>query len=181
MNIYKTLTFVFATLLALAVIRILVPTEDDKFLDKLSATPSLQQKFQGSRIDPEGTGSLISLKEAQDKMKVFNRENRRSSTADSLRITPFAFAFGSAHFDTLFSRIKRINEDIGDDPEERVQGLRIYLTWNIKNTPGHIDLLAVPVRGNGKDFVQVNPPNFLEEEVVLNTSAPCPNNCDPGK
>ena len=133
-------------------------------------------------IHPRNTGSFISMDEAKLKYSKFVQSNGRMN--DEKWIEPYAFAFG---IDNIKSLIRAIdNENLQNKPtnaSDSIRGVRAYLviTKDKKTSKDHYDLMMIPVKGDGMDYRQIDKGATELDSMLLNTSAPCPNNCDPDK
>ncbi|MGW8122640.1 hypothetical protein ACV07N_08255 [Roseivirga echinicomitans] len=136
----------------------------------------------GTGIHPSKTGSFIDLAEAKRKYARFVEINRKLD--GEKWISPYAFAFG---LDNLKSLIRAIDkENLKNDPTGTfnvIRGVRAYLvvTKDQKTLLEHYDLMMIPVQGDGIDYIQIDTKDqpIFPDSLFLNTSAPCPNNCDP--
>ncbi len=206
MNVYKPLTFLLAFLLMILMVVLIACVESKQeekeqktayqveqsefeLLQFLHATDSqlieLWKKMGigtnavNQRVHPTQTGRMIGLQEARDKMAAFRRMNGNNQNKPI--ITPYAFAFGKENIKKLLAAIERENDNLGPNatPLDSIQGVRIYLTLTdtIKGKP-YLDLLLVPVKGDGNDYLQLDKLSFLSSDLLLNTSSPCPNMCN---
>ena len=135
-------------------------------------------------IHPRNTGSFIELREAREKYSKFVEINRGMN--GEKRIKPYAFAFGIDNLRSLIRAIERENlqYELPKDSLESIRGVRAYLvvTKDKETLKDHYDLMMIPVQGNGFDYRQIDKGQpFLSDSLFLNTSAPCPNNCEPEK
>lgn len=141
--------------------------------------------LRGKGIDRSKTGAFILESDAKPKLTRFREIN--SGIGSRRDIPHYAFAFGLDKLDSLVTRVKRINKrgGLSNSDDKSLQGIRVYLIVSESNFNGttteHFDVMMVPVRKDGQDFVQLEKKNlpFLNDEdsVFLNTSAPCPDNC----
>lgn len=142
----------------------------------------IQKEWRTNRgIKPE-TGDWVSTQEATAKMKNFTAWNTRRFNFRK-EIKPRAFAFGIARLKELTQRIDSVNTiHLSGSPDSlKIQGVRIYLTFSKIENPDkrHLDLMMVPVLGNGNDFINLNAVKGVlrDDGMTLNTSSPCPDNC----
>lgn len=199
MNTYKLTTFVLIVLVIFLLYRefnIEQPKEDideksrialESEVDYalLNTLSEFQDTWRGGLIDSVKTGRPVTLNEAINKMRVFNQWNRIITSNDTTyKVAPFAFAFGNAQIRRLLRISNRYNRNLDpSDTLNRLEGIRVYLTFT-EPVPGsgkkHLDLVMIPVKANGDDMFDINPDSlkFIQEPPGLNTSAPCPNNCD---
>lgn len=151
-----------------------------KYWDETSQFNSAADSFaRKQRIHPKKTGKIIKHQKAKDKMAKFRKFNRNANKKPI--ITPYAFAFGKENIKNMLAAMERENSHLGTHSTalDSIQGVRIYLTLTdtIPSKP-YLDLLFVPVRGDGSDYLQVDKNMFARDSLLLNTSAPCPNLCD---
>lgn len=179
-NPYKTMSLILAGLLLISILANIYfsrPSEIDEFISVMNNPPTIAQTQSNLTIHPDHTGAIISRDEAIEKMKHFKVVNGGSSPI----LKTHAFAFGINNLKKMTDAIYRANASSGSsNAEELIQGVRAYLTWTGGPSPnGYLDVLIVPVLGNGIDYIQIDKSNIFDEDMILNTSAPCPNNCDP--
>jgi hypothetical protein len=136
-------------------------------------------------VHPDTTGGWLTDDDAYTKLDHFTRWNNGGIFRKQIR--PFAYAFGSGNLKKLLSRMDSINTNhLNSQPDSlKIQGVRVYLSFSkieSKKTR-HLDVMMVPVLGNGNNYVAVsgNRPatstSATTTRLVLNTSSPCPDNC----
>lgn len=130
------------------------------------------------------SGANLSYDEADEKMKKFRQWNDIIITK---RLKPRAFAFGLERVNNMLSDILIANQKLPDN--NKIVGVRAYLVRTHSDATStrkkwHLDILLVPVLKSGDDYIEfrndkrnekflLNEPN----DMLLNTSIPCPNNC----
>lgn len=142
----------------------------------------IQKQWRDNKeVRPE-TGDWVTTVEAEAKMTNFTTWNTRRFNFRK-EISPRGFAFGLKRLKELTQRIDSVNTNIlTHEPDElKIQGVRIYLTFSKiqSNRTRHLDLMMIPVLGNGNDYINLSTKSIatIGDEMILNTSSPCPDNC----
>ena len=132
----------------------------------------------------ELTGSPLTPEEAKVKKTKFDVWNFKP--AGKRRISPYAFAFGTQRLQNLLNAIDLANQPYDRIDTAYITGVRAYLVESYSDTTNgrddwHIDLMFVPVNAQGNDVLRASRGYRLGDgdttQLLLNRSAPCPNNC----
>jgi hypothetical protein len=160
-----------------------IQQELKKYTDFLVASEKEKANF-SVELDPED-GELFTNEESRAKMNDFIAWNRRNSSRDkALRIDPYGFGFGINKMNTFIDKINQHNCKI-EDSSQMIVGIRSYLTKkDLSDNPNpfidNLDILMVPVFKNGGDPINNKGNKFMDTDTTrwgLNTSLPCPRNC----
>lgn len=206
MNIYKLTTIVLTIVVMVLIIKLMEQPEGrSDFLNAMSAgliELDSKEDFMQVIYDLDSLNELSDYDTLEKKMKIHpktalpiekgeaeimkddfkNWNNRRKS----FKLKPFAFSFGKDRLAQMLKDIEDVNNGILKDEEDslKIQGVRIYLVRKYKKrTRKNLNLMIVPVRGTGDDYWHATYKfkiNSDTSHLYLNTSAPCPNNCDDG-
>ena len=143
----------------------------------------LDSMVENSKIMDPNAGEWIPDNYARSKHAHFTEWNTQWGNLRQ-EIKPRSFAFGRIIIADLMKKIDSVNTALGGAPDlEKIQGIRIYLTFTRfeDRKKRYMDLMIVPVRGNGKDYVEleqsVQTKTSDPNKLVVNTSSPCPDNC----
>lgn len=132
----------------------------------------------------EFTGSPLTPEEAKVKKTKFDIWNFKP--AGKRRISPYAFAFGTQRLQNLLNAIDIVNQPYDRMDTAFITGVRAYLVESYADSTNnkddwHIDLMFVPVNAQGNDVLRASRGYKLSDgdttQLLLNRSAPCPNNC----
>jgi hypothetical protein len=130
------------------------------------------------------SGTTLSIQEAATKLKEFKRWN--TQVGNLVReIKPHGYAFGKERIRKMLNKMDSINTSHGTDI---IQGVRLYLTLTPRpnqSTRNHLDLLFVPIKKDGSPFYDFTSESTLTsgnpDDMLLNTSVPCPDECGASK
>lgn len=132
-------------------------------------------------IDSLTTGAAISEEMANKKIKKFTDWNNQFGNL-TRPIKPFGYAYGKGRIRAMLKKIDEINSKLIDE-SEKIYGVRLYLSFTPRPgqaTRNHLDLTFVPIKRNGKPYhnlLSASKLNEGDDNSLLNTSAPCPNEC----
>jgi len=140
-----------------------------------------------ARIDSVLTGRRIPVARAISKTDSFITWNKRKFNLVR-EITPYGFAFGKHRMRKMLMAIDSVNRILTakGDTENLIYGVRAYLTLSknhLAKNDRHLDLLFVPITKDGNNYIPLTPSAKKaislgdEGNLMLNTSAPCPNVC----
>ncbi|HYG02219.1 MAG TPA: hypothetical protein VD927_07210 [Chryseosolibacter sp.] len=140
----------------------------------------------------ENTGELITEEDARKKLDAYKTflENNNQDVKQAL----YGFYFGRKRLKELMKKIDKDSLKPKEDPEAII-GARVYLVISETGGKPHQDVLLVPVRRDGQNVVPIDPPYIdkssspakgksnidsalFDATPVLNTSSPCPNQCN---
>jgi hypothetical protein len=143
-------------------------------------------------IHPDTTGKFIPYYTGIINAHKY-REQRKNDPA--LKKEPYGFAFGRNVLRTFLDKIDALNRNA--KPEDSIQGVRIYFVRSqTEITKGvfkeHFDLMMVPAKGDGKNYIPIGDQKSADsvmailknkgivfgDDILLNTSSPCPDMCD---
>lgn len=172
-------------------------TSMNKELDSIFSNPNFR------RVHPKKTGNAISIQNASNKLQSYLDWQYRDHSQ------PYGFNFGLDNIRTMIEAIDVVNarmEAQNDTTDEIIEngqiiklskligGVRVYLTRSTLNSLEYTDVMLVPVKKSGYNFIDLNDPsgdsNPLTGEKVnsdfittpdpmyQNVSKPCPTICD---
>lgn len=149
-----------------------------EFLDFINVGNDFDKKWLSSDLDSM-SGKPLPLETAQLKRREFDKWN---DIGVRKLIRPYGFFFGKHRLREMLRDIDQINSV---SSKEEIIGIRAYLTRTYSTSfngrlKNHLDLQFIPVGTDGKDYLNYS--NHVEIlgdsiDMLLNTSAPCPNNC----
>ena len=146
---------------------------------------SLIKTFCGTPYD-EYIGDTISPGEAQVKLEAYKKYMTEVLGQDATTAI-YGFYIGKEELKEFMKKLQRGPSNPNDSA--RIVGARIYLTLSTDPTTNkqYQDIMLVPVRKDGKNVVPIDTANIdrnhpdlkkkADDEPVLNSSLPCPNQC----
>lgn len=153
------------------------------YLELMSLDEKFVQKLKSATIDSTETGIFQTRDEAKSKLESFKEWNKKF-LRKKLKITPYGFAFGLNKMRRLLAAIDLENKTNQNDPDNIIHGIRINLskTFSYEDKETYLDAMIVPIMKNGKNYINITddkvgilPPS---DDLLLNTSAPCPDMCN---
>ncbi|TCL10863.1 hypothetical protein EV198_1895 [Roseivirga ehrenbergii] len=159
-----------------------IPEEElIEFFDFLDVGNDFDGEWLLSDLDSM-TGKPLPYVRAKDKRDSFDTWNNWPLRVRR-KIRPYGFYFGKYRIRELLNDIDSVNANGNGD---EIIGVRAYLSrrksrdFNDQLTH-HLDLQFIPVKNGGKDYFDETFYNRTMDtdsiDMLLNTSAPCPNNC----
>lgn len=152
------------------------------YLDLMTLDEKFVQKLKDAKLDSTNTGVFQTRDEAKSKLGSFKEWNKKF-LRNKLKITPYGFAFGLNKMRRLLAAIDRENKTNHNEPDRIIHGVRVNLskTYSYEDKETYLDVMIVPIMENGKNYINLTedensllPPS---DDLLLNTSLPCPDNC----
>jgi hypothetical protein len=181
----------------MSVLIILVIVETSVLLNEwiinkqLELTDDSLEVFEGEAYSTE-RGDWISDSLAQYSLKKFKK---RRGIFYNVKTRAYGHFFGLEKVKAFIKGMDKIN-DSNTDSDQKIIGFRVYRSRNeySRTDDKYDDVFLIPVKANKKNLYEVDPDletkngyfdridweNFKfdgDSSLILNTSAPCPNNC----
>jgi hypothetical protein len=142
-------------------------------------------------VDPDSTGEFISQDSARKHSKRY-RDHRNVN--HQLKKEPYGFGFGLNKLKELIRNIDAENAQMPTGDTSRITGVRIFLVRKHTTGKPHMDMLIVPCKRSGYNYISIGDPNVGnpgvaklapapegDPNLLLNRSSPCPDMCDGGE
>ncbi len=156
------------------------PTPSTEF-SYLELTPELAALLRGQRMD-RSSGALVSPAEAREDLKRLQDSiGIKCDPATDPRVI-YGFTFGMNNFKAFADQVAELDKNSGN----KLMGVRVYMSLKYKEISGknqiYNDVFLVPLDEKGNDLFDIDPCKInamgvLNNGPVLNTSVPCPNQC----
>jgi hypothetical protein len=198
---YKISTYVLSALLAGVVIYSCGSSdkrEDSKALlaqgDTSTVTPSthfgynvltreLVDSLKGKKPSRDSSGSLVNSAVVRADLKVLQDSIGINCDFEKDPQVIYGFTFGMKAFNEFTKQLAVLDQQSGN----KMMGVRVYLSLKTKkmksDTQVYHDAFLVPLNAKGNDIYDIdrckygNKNALVNGDVVLNTSVPCPNQC----
>ena len=152
---------------------------DPRFVDKLDSA--------NNSIDSVKTGKPLTLRTAGQNWRSFKKWNTKRGNFIR-EIKPNGFAFGKYRIRRMLYKIDSMNRKITErgNLDSLIVGVRLNLSHTVDplnpRAKPSIDALFTPIKANGNSFYDIETEIKTAtldgtNEMLLNTSVPCPNNC----
>lgn len=140
-------------------------------------------KAKGKKLSRNGSGALVNSAVARRDLQVL--QDSIGIQCDSLKDPSviYGFTFGMDAFNDFTKKLAALDQNSGN----KMMGVRVYLSLKTKkmknDTQVYHDAFIVPLNALGNDIYDINRCKYgnkkvlLNGDVVLNTSVPCPNQC----
>lgn len=152
-------------------------TETTNFQDSLFFDPELAESFKkdSSRFKPNH-GKIIRADSASKKLEKFLKKPNNPSIS-----SPYGYSFGIDNFKLFYNYVDSLRRN--GTPRGKIIGVRVYRAISIDSVTKkpYYDVFMIPVAEDGYDFPKIHDfknGNFTYDGSALNSSFPCPNECD---
>lgn len=149
------------------------------YISFMTNSEELQDKWINTEMDSVERGRFISRDSAIIKMADFTKWNKKL-LFNKHKISPYGFGFGLSKMRRLIKAIDRENKKHLNQPDSIIYGVRVNLTRTVssESKKDYLDAMIVPVLKNNNFYVGLSAKsNLTGDDLLLNTSLPCPKNC----
>jgi hypothetical protein len=139
---------------------------------------------QGRRVDPDLTGQFIDQPVAAAQALEFRNFRNNSTGVGGFKNEPYGFGFGLNKLKRLIQLIDQENARLSPNDTNRITGVRAFLVRRQTQGRPHNDIVLVPCKASGFNYISIGDPEtdstkLQRPSMLLNTSSPCPDQCDP--
>jgi hypothetical protein len=173
MNIYKISTIALS-IVVLILTTLLISNQ----LSDLSIDSDLGQSFRTRGFSPD-SGAILDASVGKRKLDSFIK-NRKSDLLHRFKKSTYGYFFGIDKVNLFMEHVNELDPSDGQD----IIGIRVYRSISIdpETKKEYFDVFMIPVTEDGFNYPKIDSNYdypFIDDGEILNTSTPCPNNCDP--